>query len=77
MFFFEKKEIYVFLLISFAYVLFQHVNHYSSFFKMLEEETLNSVLPGVNTIEEGNLLVLVFICFQMPCVKCAIHISRS
>ncbi|CAA6660300.1 unnamed protein product [Spirodela intermedia] len=31
----------------------EHVKHYSSFLEMLEAETLESVLPGVKTIEEG------------------------
>lgn len=33
---------------------FQHVNRYNSFSEMLHVETLAKVLPGVQTIEEGD-----------------------
>lgn len=32
----------------------QHVNRYISFSEMLKAESLSNVLPGVETIEEGN-----------------------
>ncbi|KAK1286969.1 hypothetical protein QJS10_CPB19g00717 [Acorus calamus] len=38
----------------------QHVKKYDSFFEMLEVENLNSVLPGVESIDEGVLIYRKF-----------------